>query len=434
LLLGVLVVAGVSAQSDEEPRLQVIVAALNVRSGPGVSYPAMDLLWQGDEVALVGHHATTGWWQVRLPDEQVGWVTGVPAFVQVRGDTSDVPEVAAPAVKATAPVVAEPSSGGTLVFQTVSGGPIYAIQADGRNLRYLTTGLDPAISPDGQWVAFARWDHPGFGALGSVWVMNLDGSGERMVLGGIGRPKSPVWSADGQRLAFNLQLGGGHAEPVNVCNKGSVPVGAYDVKRQVLPNGDVSFCYKLPPESFWGLRIVDVATGAFEDVPHDSYAFSPVWDPANPWQLVYVGVQGLVRLETQAGTAWPLTTDFLDHSPSFSPDGQRLAVTYLQHDHWEVHVLNADGSGRVRLTETPLSSIAQQIYLGQEPQVWNNASATWSPDGGQLAFLSDRDGQWRIWVMNADGSQQRPLFSPETLAGIELEYHGMDERMISWGP
>jgi sugar lactone lactonase YvrE len=90
-----------------------------------------------------------------------------------------------------------PGPNGVIVFQTTSGGEIYAINADGSNLRYLTTGLDPALSPDGQWVAFTRWDNPQNGALGSLWVINIDGTGERVILGDIRQPKSPIWSPDG---------------------------------------------------------------------------------------------------------------------------------------------------------------------------------------------------------------------------------------------
>jgi hypothetical protein len=34
--------------------------------------------------------------------------------------------------------------------------------------------------------------------------------------------------------------------------------------------------------------------------------------------------------------------------------------------------------------------------------------------------------------MNADGSQQRPLFSPEIQAQLGLEYHGVNERLLNW--
>ena len=177
---------------------------------------------------------------------------------------------------------------------------------------------------------------------------------------------------------------------------------------------------------------MNVATGEFEDLPNDTYTFSPAWDPANPWRLVYDGDRGLVNLDLNLGTTWALTGDFNDRTPVFSPDGSKIAVSYRQHDHWEVHVMNADGTGRIRLTETPWTVIAQQDLNGEPSKSWNNASPAWSPDGSQIAFLTNRSGQYEIWVMNADGTDQRPMFPAGTLNGIEFQYNGMNERVLSW--
>ena len=94
--------------------------------------------------------------------------------------------------------------------------------------------------------------------------------------------------------------------------------------------------------------------------------------------------------------------------------------------------MNADGSGESRLTETPLTVVLEQHLNGQDARLWNNAAPAWSPDGAQIAFLTDRNGTYEIWVMNADGSNQHPLLASDALAGLRIQYDGMDERVISW--
>jgi Tol biopolymer transport system component len=78
-----------------------------------------------------------------------------------------------------------------------------------------------------------------------------------------------------------------------------------------------------------------------------------------------------------------------DRSPSFSPDGSKIAFASSGSQGSDIYVVNADGSGRVRLT----------AGSGDE---WDPA---WSPDGSKIAFASEGD----IYVMNADGSDPAPL-------------------------
>jgi TolB protein len=139
-----------------------------------------------------------------------------------------------------------------------------------------------------------------------------------------------------------------------------------------------------------------------------------------------------MNLDLNQGTSWSLTDDVNDRSPVFSPDGSKIAVSYRQDDHWDIHVMNADGSGRVRLTKTSYQELVEQQLNGETPHSWHNAAPAWSPDGSQIVFLTDRTGPWEIWVMNADGSNQRPLFAPEVQAQLGLEYHGVDERVLNW--
>jgi len=346
-----------------------------------------------------------------------------------------VPEVAAPPLPpaaATASVSRPSAIGHHIVFQTSSGGAIYVINPDGTNLRYLTSGIDPALAPDGKTVAFTRWESSSIGATGSLWVINLDATGERQVLGFVNQPKSPTWSPDGKEIAINMQQGG-TTSPQQMClaagpgQHPQIPPGAIDI---VIQNGQV--CFTLPANPYWGLRVVNVATGTYQDLPSSLHSFAPTWDPADPNRIVFQSGHGLMNMYLDQKTTDPLTTDADQWAPIFSPDGSKIAVSYRQSGNWEVHTLNADGSGEVRLTETPLTVLANEELQGQVPTSWNNAAPAWSPDGSQIAFVTDRSGHWEIWVMNADGSNPHPLFAPSLQDKLNIQYHGVDERVVTW--
>lgn len=133
--------------------------------------------------------------------------------------------------------------------------------------------------------------------------------------------------------------------------------------------------------------------------------------------------------------------------PVWSPDGTSIAVTYvaldLQQTQNQLYLLDADGRNPRQLTHndrgnffadwshdgTRLAFISQQgtanetaeIYTinvdgSDERRLTNNTAweygATWSPDDQQLAFGSQLGGTWQIWLMNADGSEPRPLPTP----------------------
>ena len=426
-LVALMLGAAGMAHAADGPTVTVAVDALNLRQGPGTGYTIVDVLRSRDGATVTGRDAGGTWYQVKLADGRTGWVSG--DFVRMSGDATGVPVVQAPAVQAAvaqAPTTAPAGKGNTIVFQTASGGPIYVMNANGSNLRYLTNGIDPALSPDGKQVAFTRWSGSSTGVLGDLWVINTDGSGERKVVGDVQQPKSPIWSSDGKTIVVNIQRGSALSPRRCVPEDFAVPPEADEVVKE----GD-KVCFRVK-DPFWRLRSVDVATGAYTDLPGDVKSFAPTQDPANPWRIVYVGERGLVNLDITRGNTWQLTDDPQDRGPVFSPDGRKIATTYRQTDHWEVHTVNADGTGRARLTETPTTVLIDQQLKGQTARSWNNAAPSWSPDGKQIAFLTDRTGQWEIWVMNADGSNERPLLPASALGGKQIKYDGVNERVISW--
>jgi Tol biopolymer transport system component len=89
--------------------------------------------------------------------------------------------------------------------------------------------------------------------------------------------------------------------------------------------------------------------------------------------------------------------------PVWSPDGTKIAFsgTPEANPDSQIYVVNADGGGLTRLTNSNLYSAGQGDCTNTGPQ--------WSPDGKQIAFDTKIDGNWEISVMNADGSNPRNL-------------------------
>ncbi len=63
---------------------------------------------------------------------------------------------------------------------------------------------EPAISPSGDWVAYVRkWsDHMTDRRYSNIWIVKSDGTGHRAITSGKYQESSPVWSPDGEQLAY----------------------------------------------------------------------------------------------------------------------------------------------------------------------------------------------------------------------------------------
>jgi hypothetical protein len=400
------------------------------------TYQVQALLQPDDRQINVYVGQYNGLWQVEgidllLPSTESGSAQTSSAGVTA-ATTADVQPVAG-------------NGSGKLVFQTQSGGGIYSINADGTGLKYITNGIDPQLSPDGTRIAFTRWE-PEY----ALYTINLDGTGEQVWTKGWRQMKSPTWTADGSSIVFSWQNGGRLEEEEKSINLASaarnedgveVPQGARDVE---IENGILK--YRIPADANWNLKQIRLADGQLTDLNAGKYAYSPTASPVNPNEVIYTfGGSGIGLLDVPGNASRTVSAEIRDRAPVLSPDGSKVAVSFWQDGNWEVYTMNLDGSGRQRLTSTPLTVIAEQSELktefvdgkeriipGENPK-WNNAAPVWSPDGSQIAFMTDRTGKWELWLMNADGSNQRPMFSNGALDALTFTYAGVDERMVSWG-
>lgn len=81
-------------------------------------------------------------------------------------------------------------------------------------------------------------------------------------------------------------------------------------------------------------------------------------------------------------------------SPQFSPDGKSIAFMSNRSGNWEIWVCDRNGQNAVQVTSFGGPSLS---------------NPTWSPDGERLAFDSDAYGQWDIFIVGANGGKPQRM-------------------------
>jgi TolB protein len=125
---------------------------------------------------------------------------------------------------------------------------------------------------------------------------------------------------------------------------------------------------------------------------------SPTFSPDGSRMAFVSSRNGLPQIfiqNVQSGAVKRLTfSGRYNTQPSWSPDGDKIAyTTWEKSGEINIFVINADGSGLKRLT-----SGARE-----------NESPSWSPDGSMIVFASNRQGGKRLYVMGSNGQNQRRL-------------------------
>ena len=221
-----------------------------------------------------------------------------------------------------------------------------------RNLRQLTHGGENAeayFSADGRRLIFQSTRDGR--ACDQQFVMNVDGSGVRRVSTGTGKTTCGYFYGNDERILF----GSSHAEQRDCPAK---------------PDPSKGYVWRLDP--------------------YDIYTARP--DGSDLRRLTNYGVY---------------TTEAV-----VSPDGKRLVFTSLKDGDLDIYTMNVDGSDLRKLTTTP----------GYDGGPWWSPDGTkivyraWHPVGDSLATYRSllaqrlvRPNRMELWVMNADGSDQRQI-------------------------
>lgn len=449
-------------RDDGRPRavVQMTGLRLNVRAAPNTDATIVAKALPREEFIVLGRNAAGDWVQIELSDveEGVGWVaadyvtTSVPLAdlpVVGAGNAGTAPAVATPvatpaaaadaaAVTAARPApppggLPSPTPAARAVTRTAATGldGVLAFQ-DGRNniytynlnsgeLRWLTNGYDPAISPDGTQVAFVRGD----GHNNGVYRINLDGSGEQKVFGEGEFLRSPKWSPAGDRIVYSRMSGSYKCYDIEFIGCKSFKQLLGDFPFLIIPELRRKFFKDVERLEFpnWGLSRVSPEGENFRDIAALDSAVAPDWNEAG---IVYESTAGIeITEDTPEGDTRAVLQEDWDHDPDWQPGGGRILFQSKEGDHWEIWSITPDGGGLVALTR-PETTLVDQLP--------SNVAPAWSYDGTHIVYLSSRTddeehGPWRLWVMNADGSGKRRL-----PIDIEVDYVFASDQVADWGP
>jgi TolB protein len=131
----------------------------------------------------------------------------------------------------------------------------------------------------------------------------------------------------------------------------------------------------------------------------DNMSFAPRYSPDG--QHVIMSLQdadgrnaNIFEMDLRSRQNQQLTnTPAINTAPSFSPDGSQITFESDRGGTQQIYVMNADGSGQTRI------SFGDGRY----------STPVWSPDGQYIAFTKQANGKFAIGVMKPDGSGERIL-------------------------
>jgi serine/threonine protein kinase len=295
---------------------------------------------------------------------------------------------------------------------------IYVRSVDGGLPLRLTTNpapdVAPAWSPDGRWIAFIR-------GIGIFLISPLGGPERHLTDFDADRLS---WAADGKSLIISARRSKSGPNSIYLISLATgealrltMPSGGLgDRDPSLSPDGKTVAFVRWNPPTGCGVYICDLLENSCRNprrLTRDSEIYGLAWTPDGR-EIVFStnrnGVQSLWRVAVDSSSSASRVLGFPGRArrPAISrpprgthnPVPARLVYTQVRNDYnvWRLDLRDSGLTDRNAVADR--NSVGEPLIVSAEL----NISPDFSPDGRQIAFVSDRSGNKEIWLCDNDGS------------------------------
>jgi serine/threonine protein kinase len=313
----------------------------------------------------------------------------------------------------------------------------------------------PSLSPSGDRVVFAWTNEQGNNV--DVYVKMAAGGPPLRITSNPLTDTNPVWSPDGQRIAF-VRTG---AKGVDTENGYYVVAALGGEERKIAmsryvpnmnggsniawtPDGrSLVFCDKRAADAPPGMFVVDVESHAIKTlIEGRGYISNPVFSPDGT-RLAYTRGPGFIShdlfvMDWKTGTSTQLTRELRSIAGiAWTTDSRSLVFSSNRMGLFSLWQIYAAGGEPQRMSVGGADAVSPSIartggrlaYLNRRVNInlWRyslenpgpperlisstriSTEPDFAPDGSRIAFASERSGSWEIWTTRADGTQPLQL-------------------------
>jgi Periplasmic component of the Tol biopolymer transport system len=279
-------------------------------------------------------------------------------------------------------------------------------------------GTRPSVSPDGQWVAY----NAGRNGAWDVYVARADGSDERRVTSlaehdfvNLGPPtwigsRVFVWHRVGDTTrAFiaDVLRAEGVAQSGDALGHIKVPADATQIRPS--PDGTRLLYLHGGRQSRLAISNVD-GTGERDVTRRNIRALNPDWSRDGKhiaFTVVDSASHGQIATVDPDGRQFRVITHFdnangLPQWVSWAPDGKHVVFQAGKYSATKAE----ESTAHLWLVDI---ETGEATKLGGHSAMLLDETPTWFPDGGRIAFQSNRTGAFQVWTMNASGREPHQL-------------------------